>query len=69
MSFDLIASKEFTTISELAATWCVSVPHIHNLIRQSKLPAYRIGHRLIIRRDEAKRFLESNKTIAAKAAA
>ncbi len=62
MNFDASASKEFTTIPELAATWRVSIAHVHNLIRQSKLPAYRIGTRYIIRHTDARRFLDDNAT-------
>lgn len=67
MSIDLTASKEFTTVPELAAEWRVSIGHVHNLIKQSKLPAYRIGHRYIVRREDAKRFLEQNATASAAA--
>jgi hypothetical protein len=62
MELDVSASKEFTTIPGLAVEWCVSIAHIHNLIRQSKLPAFRIGRRYIVRRDDAKRFLARNAT-------
>ena len=64
MNLDIPASKEFTTIPELASDWRVSIPHIHNLIRQSKLPAYRVGHRFIVRRADAQSFLESNATVS-----
>jgi len=67
MVFDVSASKSFTTIAELALEWRVSIPHLHNLINRKQLPAHRIGGRLIVRREDAQRFLESNAT--AKAAA
>jgi excisionase family DNA binding protein len=69
MSFDISASKEFTTIPELAAVWRVSIAHLHNLIRQGKLPAYRVGYRYIISREAAKSFLERNATSAVAKAA
>jgi excisionase family DNA binding protein len=64
MSSNILDSNQYTTIPELAADWRVSIPHIHNLIRQSKLPAYRVGYRYIINREEAKKFLERNATFA-----
>ncbi len=67
MAFDVSASKTYTTISELASEWRVSVPHVHNLINRKQLPAHRIGGRYIISRAAAQRFLEQNAT--AKAAA
>jgi len=67
MNFDATASKEFTTIPELAAAWRVSVAHLHNLINRKQLPAHRIGARYIISCADAQMFLEQNAT--AKAAA
>jgi excisionase family DNA binding protein len=63
MNLDILASKEFTTIPELASEWRVSIAHVHNLIARKQLPAYRVGFRYIIRRADAQRFLESNSTV------
>ena len=65
MTFDTSASEDFVTIQELALHWRVTPQHIFNLVRHGRLPAHRIGRRLIVRRDAAKRFLESNATASA----
>ncbi len=62
MAFDVSASKDFKTISELASEWRVSVPHVHNLINRKQLPAHRIGGRIIVNRDDAQNFLARNAT-------
>jgi excisionase family DNA binding protein len=62
MAFDILCSKDFKTISELASEWRVSVPHIHNLINRKQLPAHKIGARIIIKRADAQRFLEQHAT-------
>jgi excisionase family DNA binding protein len=67
MSFDISAAKEYVSIPELANQWGVTEQHVYNLVKRGELPAYRIGRRLIVRRDEAKFFIDQNAT--AKAAA
>jgi excisionase family DNA binding protein len=67
MRFDVSAAKDFTSIPELASEWGVSAAHIHNLIGRRELPAFRIGKRYIIRRSDAKSFLERNATARAAA--
>jgi len=67
MSFDISAAKEYVSIPELANQWGVTEQHVYNLVTRKVLPAYRIGRRLIVRRDEAKNFIDQNAT--AKAAA
>jgi excisionase family DNA binding protein len=62
MSLDVSASIEFTTIPKLAERWCVSHAHIHNLIRQGALPAYRVGYRYIISQKDTEEFLARNAT-------
>jgi hypothetical protein len=37
------------------------------LVRHGRLPAHRIGRRIIVRRSTAQRFLESNSTVSAAA--
>ncbi len=68
MSFDVSASKDFKTISELASEWRVSIAHVHNLINRKQLPAHRIGGRIIVKRDDAQRFIEQHATAKARAA-
>jgi len=60
-------SGDFYTIAELATEWRVTQQHLYALIRRGRLPAHRIGERLIVRRDAAQRFLESNATVSAAA--
>ncbi len=67
MSLDTATSKTYTTIPELASEWRVSIAHIHNLINRKQLPAYRVGFRYIVRREDAQRFLEGNATVSAAA--
>jgi excisionase family DNA binding protein len=62
MSFNAEASKDFHTVAELAVIWRTTVQHIYNIVRRGDLPAYRIGDRIIVRRDEARKFLERNAT-------
>ena len=69
MTFDASAAKEFVSIPELANQWGVTEQHLYNLIDRKVLPAYRIGRRLIVRRDDAKKFLERGATTASAAAA
>jgi len=64
MSSDTSTSEDFVTIQELARLWRVTPPHILNLIKYGRLPAHRIGRRLIVRRSTAQRFLESNATVS-----
>jgi excisionase family DNA binding protein len=65
MTFDISASKDFKTISELASEWRVSIAHVHNLINRKQLPAHRIGARIIINRADAQRFIEQHSTVQA----
>ena len=67
MSFDSSAAKDFVSIPELANQWGVTQQHIYNLVKRGELPAYRIGRRLIVRRDDANRFLGSKATVKAAA--
>ncbi len=62
MAFDVSASKDFKTISNLASEWRVSIAHVHNLINRKQLPAHRIGGRIIVKRDDAQNFLARNAT-------
>jgi excisionase family DNA binding protein len=65
MSFDARASlDEFKTIPQLALEWHVTEQHLYNLIKDLRLPAYRVGRRLIVRRDDARDFLQRNATFA-----
>jgi excisionase family DNA binding protein len=64
MTLDLTDSKDFLSVSELARQWHVTEQHIHNLISRLELPAYRIGRRVIVRRDDAQDFLQRNATFA-----
>ncbi len=63
MSFDAPTSEDFVTIQELALQWRVTPQHIFNLIKVGRLPAHKIGRRVIVRRSTAKSFLESNATV------
>ncbi len=65
MTFDASAAKEFVSIPELANQWGVTEQHIYNLVSRKVLPAYRVGRRLIVRREDAKRFLNENATAKA----
>jgi len=67
MSFDTSTFEDFVTVQELALQWRVTPQHVNNLIKHGRLPAHRIGRRLIVRRDAAKRFLEGNATVSAAA--
>ena len=69
MSVDTSAAKEFIGIPELANQWGVTEQHLYNLIDRKVLPAYRVGRRLIVRRDDAQKFLERGATTASAAAA
>ncbi len=66
---DTTASKTFITIPELAAEWRVSEGHVYRLVKCAQLPAFKVGERIIVRRDDAKNFLESNATTTASVAA
>ena len=65
MSFNAEAAKDFITISELAAHWRCTEAHLYALIKRGSLPAFRVGRRVIVRRDVAHSFLERNATTAA----
>jgi excisionase family DNA binding protein len=62
MTFEISTSEDFVTIQELALQWRVTPQHVNNLIKHGRLPAHRIGRRLIVRRTTAQSFLESNAT-------
>ncbi len=62
MTFDPTASKEFVKVTELAAQWRCTEQHVYNLINRKVLPATNIGRRVIVRREDAERFLERNAT-------
>ncbi len=67
MTFEFSTSEDFITVQELALQWRVTPQHIFNLVRHGRLPAHRIGRRIIVRRSTAQRFLESNSTVSAAA--
>ena len=67
MSFNTSASKDFLTLAEIAAQWRCTEQHISQLIRRGELAAVRVGRRVIVRRVEAKSFLERNATAHAAA--
>jgi len=67
MTFNASVSGDFYTVAELASEWRVTQQHLYALIRRGRLPAHRIGERIIVRRDAAKRFLESSATASAAA--
>ncbi len=68
MSFDATTSNDYLTLAELAAQWRCTEQHISQLIKRGALPAFRVGRRVIVRKDSAKRFLERNATASAVAA-
>ncbi len=64
--FDSSASiHEYKTAKELAREWRVSVQHVLGLVRSGRLPAHRIGHRVIIPRGGADAYLQSVATVKA----
>jgi excisionase family DNA binding protein len=64
-SFEATASlDEFKTIPQLASEWHVTEQHLYNLVKDLRLPAYRVGRRLIVKRADAQDFLQRNATIA-----
>jgi len=67
MTSNVSVSGDFYTVAELATQWRVTQQHLYALIRRGRLPAHRIGERLIVRRDAAQRFLEGNATVSAAA--
>ena len=69
MAFDKLAAKNFITIAELAAEWRCTEAHLYALIKRGVLPAFRVGRRVIVRRDTAHSFLERNATTAQAAVA
>lgn len=68
MSFDATAAKDFITIAELAAQWRCTEAHLYTLIKRGVLPAFRVGRRVIVRRDAAQSFIERHATAAPQAA-
>ena len=69
MSLNAASAKNFITIAELAAEWRCTEAHIYALIKRGALPAFRVGRRVIVRRDNAQSFLERNATTAQAAVA
>jgi excisionase family DNA binding protein len=67
MSSNASVFNDFYTIAELATEWRVTQQHLYALIRRGRLPAHKIGERVIVRRDAAQRFLECNATVSAAA--
>jgi len=67
LMIDTTASKTFITIPELAAEWRVSEGHVYRLVKCAQLPAFKVGERIIVRRDDAKNFLERGATVSAAA--
>ncbi len=55
-------SGDFYTVAELATEWRVTQQHLYALIRRGRLPAHKIGERVIVRRAAAVKFLEGNAT-------
>jgi excisionase family DNA binding protein len=62
MTFDTSTSKDFVSIPELARQWGCTEQHFYNLVKRGDLLAYRIGRRLIVRREDAQKFLSRNAT-------
>ncbi len=67
MTFNASVSGNFYTVAELASEWRVTQQHLYALIRRGRLPAHRIGERVIVNRAAAKTFLEQNSTARAAA--
>lgn len=65
MRINTSASNDFLTVPELAAQWRCTIQHVYNLVKRGQLPAHRIGARVIVRREDAQSFLESNATAKA----
>jgi excisionase family DNA binding protein len=64
--FDSSASiSEYRNAKELAREWRVSVQHVLGLVRSGRLPAHRIGGRVIIPRAGAESYLQSVLTVKA----
>jgi excisionase family DNA binding protein len=66
MTSDASAS-DYLTINELAAQWRCTEAHLYALIKRRALPAFRIGRRVIVRREDTKTFLNENATARAAA--
>jgi excisionase family DNA binding protein len=54
--------KEFLSVGDVASELGVSRPHIQQLVKTGKLGAFKIGHRIVINREQLNEFLNSNKT-------
>jgi excisionase family DNA binding protein len=67
MSFDATASRDYVTLAELAAQWRCTSQHVSQLIKRGALPGVRIGRRLIVPKDAARRFEERHATASAAA--
>jgi excisionase family DNA binding protein len=62
---DISSQDDFQTITELARQWRVSEGHLYNLIKNQDLRAVRIGGRLVVKRADARLFIESHATAQA----
>ncbi len=67
MTSNVSVSGDFYTVAELATEWRVTQQHLYALIRRGRLPAHKIGERIIVRRTTAKSFLDHNATVSAAA--
>jgi excisionase family DNA binding protein len=67
MTSNVSVSGDFYTVAELATEWRVTQQHLYALIRRGRLPAHRIGERLIVRRSTANSFLDRHATVRAAA--
>ncbi len=65
MTPDFSSQDDFQTITELARQWRVSEGHIYNLVKREELRAVRIGGRLVVKRADARLFIESHATAQA----
>jgi excisionase family DNA binding protein len=63
MTFDTPTSKNYLTISELAAEWRCTEAHLYALIKRRILPAHKIGRRVIVDRSAAQLFIQRNATV------
>jgi excisionase family DNA binding protein len=62
---DISSQDDFLTVSELSRQWRVSEGHLYNLIKRDELRAVRIGERLVVKRADARLFIESHATAQA----
>jgi excisionase family DNA binding protein len=62
MTSNVSFSGDFYTVAELATEWRVTQQHLYALIRRGRLPAHKIGERVIVDRSAAQLFLQRNAT-------